>query len=147
MGVTILGTLKLRKGGAKVSDSERTRASAPAHDRASAWLQPSCLTHPTTAPCASVSMCEWYVFVCGGWVCRGDQTTASTRQVAASPAASWWNLSLISKPNYEGTRCFLLARFRVSDGEGRDYQRTGEGPVDRNGNLGFLEEKEFGRGV
>ena len=71
MGVTILGTLKLRKGGAKVSDSERTRASAPAHDRASAWLQPSCLTHPTTAPCASVSMCEWYVFVCGGWVCRG----------------------------------------------------------------------------
>ena len=76
-----------------------------------------------------------------------DQPTASTRQVAASPAASWWNLSLISKPNYEGTRCFLLARFRVSDGEGRDYQRTGEGPVDRNGNLGFLEEKEFGRGV
>ena len=41
----------------------------------------------------------------------------------------------------------MLARFRVSDGEGRDYERTGEGPVDRNGNLGFLEEKEFGRGV
>ena len=41
----------------------------------------------------------------------------------------------------------MLARFRVSDGEGRDYKRTGEGPVDRNGNLGFLEEKEFGRGI
>ena len=97
MGVTILGTLKLRKGGAKVSDSERTRASAPAHDRASAWLQPSCLTHPTTAPCASVSMCEWYVclYVVDGYA-AGDQTTASTRQVAAFPAASWWNLS----PNF-----------------------------------------------
>ena len=73
MGVTILGTLKLRKGRAKVSDSERTRASAPAHDRASAWLQPSCLTHPTTAPCASVSMCEWYVclYVVDGYAAGG----------------------------------------------------------------------------
>ena len=87
------------------------------------------------------------MFVVVDGYAAGDQTTASTRQVAAFPAASWWNLSLISKPNYEGTRCFLFARFRVSDCEGRDYKRTGEGPVNGNGNLGFLEEKEYGWGI